>query len=97
MRAIKGIGMLLVLLGGTALLGACGGDGDDDNAGTGGGGTTTTSSNELPVSATASSSGLIAYLNELIANRTDETSEPIRLGNAVLPTDDAAEPAAVTR
>lgn len=76
----------VVLLSAAALLAACGGDG--------GGGGSNSSAGDVPASAQQSASGLIAFMKDLIG-RTDETSEPIALGNAVLPTDDTAEPAAV--
>jgi hypothetical protein len=73
-----------------ALLAGCGGGGGDD----GGGSTTTTNANTggLPSSATSSVEGLIAYMKGLIATNTDSTSEPVSLGNAVLPTSDTTEP-----
>ena len=45
---------------------------------------------DIPASAQQSSSGLLAYLNELIAG-TSDTTEPVLVGDAVLPTDDTAE------
>jgi hypothetical protein len=53
-----------------------------------------TPASEVPQSAQQSVPGLIAYLKELIA-ATSETSEPVFLGNAVLPTDETSEPAPV--
>ena len=45
---------------------------------------------DVPSSAQQSISGLIAYLNELIGTSSD-TTEPVLVGDAVLPTDDTAE------
>ena len=36
--------------------------------------------------------GLNAYLKDLIASMTDETSEPVALGNVELPTSETSEP-----
>jgi hypothetical protein len=44
----------------------------------------------VPDSAQRSMSGLLAYMNQLIAG-TDETGEPVFLGNATLPVDDATD------
>ena len=44
----------------------------------------------VPDSAQRSVSGLLAYMNQLIAG-TDETSEPVFLGDATLPADDATD------
>jgi hypothetical protein len=44
----------------------------------------------VPDSAQRSASGLLAYMNQLIAG-TDETSEPVFLGDATLPADDATD------
>lgn len=45
---------------------------------------------DVPASAQASVTGLVAYLNRLI-DETNETSEPVLLGDAVLPVDDTTE------
>jgi hypothetical protein len=72
---------VLVLAGVTALLAGCfGGGGGDSPPVT----TTAPPGNVLPGSATASVASLIAYLQSLIAG-TDETSDPVLLGDAVLP------------
>ncbi|CAA9419792.1 MAG: hypothetical protein AVDCRST_MAG51-1934 [uncultured Ramlibacter sp.] len=73
-------------------LAACGGGGGGGNvAATANMGTT---ANGMPRSAMDSATGLVAYLQQLIG-RTDETSEPVALGDATLPVDDAAEPAGI--
>jgi hypothetical protein len=69
-------------------LGACGGD-DHNEANAGGSANTGT---DIPASATASVDGLLAYVNTLIASSSD-TSEPVNVGNAVLPTSDTTEAA----
>ena len=48
------------------------------------------STSDVPASAQASVAGLVAYLNRLI-DETTETSEPVLLGDAVLPVDDTTE------
>lgn len=86
----------LRLLPGAALLAlalaACGG-GDGDG---GGDGSTTTTTfapgSQVPNSALQSVSGLVAFLNELISGSTNDTGEPVLLGNVVLPTSDTTEP-----
>lgn len=74
-----------------ALLAACGGD---DHVDANGGGTTARTT-DLPDSALQSSAGLVAYLNDLIANSTNSTAEPILVGDAVLPTSDTTEPVGI--
>lgn len=73
-------------------LAGCGGG---DDGGGGGGSTTTTTTfapgSEVPNSALQSVSGLLAFLNELISGRTNDTGEPVLLGNVVLPTSDTTE------
>lgn len=76
----------LISAGAATLLGACGEGGG--NGGIGGGSATT----DVPFSAQQDISGLVAYMKNLIATRTDETSEPLFLGNAVLPTSETSEP-----
>lgn len=71
------------VLAAAAFLAACGSNGDGPAA--------STSTTDVPASAQSSVSGLIDYINSLIA-MTSETSEPVRLGDATLPTDDTALP-----
>ena len=75
-----------VVLAASALLGACGGHTDD--------GPVAARTTDVPDSAQSSVDGLIAYIKELIA-QTSETTEPVLVGDAVLPTSDTTEPAAV--
>ena len=75
-----------------AALPACGGDSNDGgNSGSNGAGGSNGASGGIPASALASVDGLMAFMADLIANKTDETSEPIDLGTAELPVDDANE------
>ena len=74
-----------MVLAASAALTACGSSG---GGGTGSGAARTT---DIPDSALQSVSGLFAYMTQLIG-MTDETSEPILVGDVVLPTDDTAEP-----
>ena len=46
---------------------------------------------EVPQSAQDSVSGLVAYVKQLLAS-TDETSQPVLIGTAVLPVDNTGEP-----
>ena len=79
----------LVALAVAAAVSACGSGG----GGGGGGGAAPppVATTDVPASAQQSVSGLIAFMNGLIAS-TSETSEPILVGDAVLPVDDTAEP-----
>lgn len=72
---------------GAALLAACGG----------GGGSSSTpvdpvaSGNDIPVSATTSSSGAFTFVNG-VASATDNTAEPLVVGDATLATSETDEP-----
>ena len=84
----------------TAALAACGGGGGGGSgvgagvgAGVGGGaggapGAAAPATTDIPASALASVDGLIAFMNQLIDTGTNDTSEPIVLGDASLPVDD---------
>ena len=82
----------LIVLAMTAAVAACGsgGDGADFGGGGGGGGPPIppVTSADIPASALSSVDGLIAFMNLLIDTRTNDTSEPILLGDATLPVDD---------
>ena len=75
-----------VVLAACALLSACGGGGDDGPA--------SARTTDVPSSAQSSIDGLIAYINELIG-QTSDTSSPVLVGDAVLPTSDSALPSPV--
>ena len=78
--------MVLVLTAGVA---ACGsGGGSSDFGGSTGGPTNPPATSDTPASALASVGGLIAFMNQLIDTGTNDTSEPILLGDASLPVDD---------
>lgn len=70
----------------SALLGACGSSGSDGdtvaNPGPNG---------DVPARAFDGVAGLLAYVNELITD-TNETGEPVRVGDAALPVSDTTEP-----
>lgn len=75
----------LAALAAAAALGACGGGG-------GGGGTPAPApSSDIPASAQSSIDGLLAYVNQLIGGSSD-SSEPVKVGDAVLPVSDTALP-----
>lgn len=84
------VAALLALAG---MLGACS-DGSSTSGGSagGGGGGGGSSGSDLPASALQSSDDLIAYLKQLIATQTNETSEPVMLGDVTLPVSDTTEP-----
>lgn len=76
----------------TAAVTACSG-GAEGGGGVGGGlngtpGQPISSTTDIPPSALASVDGLIAFMNQLIDNGTNDTSDPIVLGDASLPVDD---------
>lgn len=66
------------------LLAGCGSSGGDGGSGA------PAQTSGVPDSAQRSVAGLLAYMNQLIAG-TDETSEPVFLGDATLPADDATD------
>ena len=82
----------LIALVMTAALAACGGGSGNGDVGAVGGsaggppGAAATS--DIPASALASVDGLIAFMNQLIDTGTNDTSEPIQLGDASLPVAD---------
>jgi hypothetical protein len=82
------------LQGATALafmvlaLAGCGGGGNGGEPATTG---ATGSGSQVPASAQQSVGGLMAFLMELIAE-TSDTTEPVVLGDATLPTDDTSAP-----
>lgn len=80
----------LIVLALTAAVAACGsgGGGSSDFGGGGGGLLPPAATSDIPASALASVDGLIAFMNQLIDTGTNDTSEPIRLGDASLPVDD---------
>ena len=79
----------LVMTAGVAACGGGGGGGGDVGVGVGGGSAPVASScGVIPASALASVDGLVAFMNQLIDNCTNDTSEPILLGDAILPADD---------
>ena len=85
----------LIALVMTAAVAACGsgGGGNADVGGVGGGaggapGAAAPATSDIPASALASVDGLIAFMNQLIDTGTNDTSEPILLGDASLPVDD---------
>jgi hypothetical protein len=90
MRHLSTCARALVLAGATTLLVACGGGGGDSNAGSG---APTVPGTGMPGSATTSVAGLIAFMQSLIA-ATDETSDPVGLGNAALASSETDEPVA---
>ena len=68
----------------TAAVAACGGGGGSDAAAP----SSPTSLSGIPASALDSVDGLFAFMNQLIDTGTNDTSEPILLGESVLPVTD---------
>ena len=80
----------LIVLALTAAVAACGsgGGGSSDFGGGAGGLLPPAATSNIPASALASVDGLIAFMNQLIDTGTNDTSEPILLGDVSLPVDD---------
>ena len=79
----------LIALAMTAAVAGCGGDSSGGGDGANGGpGVSVPSTTDIPASALAGVDGLIAFMNQLIDTGTNDTSEPIKLGDANLPVDD---------
>ena len=77
-----------LVLAATALLAGCGG-GNDDSGGPSKAASATT---QVPAEALESVEGLAAFQRSLNRNATDDTSAPLVLGDAKLPTTDTAGP-----
>jgi hypothetical protein len=82
---------LLLAIAGLALLSACGGGSDDSVAVNA---DPNLAGSEVPNSATSSSAGAVAFARQLAATSND-TAEPIRVGDAVLATSDTDEPVGI--
>ena len=81
----------LIALGMAALLSACGGNSGDDGAiGDGSGPGSGSAEAGVPSSATQSVSGLLAFMQVMLAGNS-ETDEPITVGEADFPTDDTSD------
>ena len=84
----------LIALVMTAAVAACGSGGGGADVGAVGGGAGGTpgaaapATSDIPASALASVDGLIAFMNQLIDTGTNDTSEPILLGDVSLPVND---------
>lgn len=83
---------VLIVLVMTAAVAACGGGGGGGSAAPVGVGAAPAApapaTSDIPASALASVDGLIAFMNMLIDTATNDTSEPIVLGDASLPVND---------
>ena len=82
--------VVLVMAAAVASIAACGGgsDGGAVDGGTGGAGGASAMTS-VPASALASVNGFVAFMNQLIDTGTNDTSEPIALGDASMPIDDS--------
>ena len=74
------------VLSAAALVAGCSGGSGDDAA------PPPTANTGVPASAQENAGGLVAYVRQLIGANS-ETSEPVLIGDAVLPVDDRSEPA----
>jgi len=85
---------LVLAAAATAALAACGSGDHDRDAGTGTViGADPVTSTDVPQSARDNVNGLLAYVTQLIGSMTNDTGEPVVIGNAVLPTSDTTEAA----
>ena len=87
--------IVLVMTAAVAACGSGGGGGGADVGAVGGGAGGTPgaaapapATSDIPASALASVDGLIAFMNQLIDTGTNDTSEPILLGDVSLPVND---------
>ncbi len=76
-------GPVSLSIAGALLVAGCGGGGRNNG--------NFVEGTDVPLSATTSSAGALAFIKQVVAS-TDETSEPLRLGNAVLGTSDSDDP-----
>ena len=83
---------IVIVLAMSAAVAACGGGGSGGGGGVpvGGAAPGGPATSDIPASALASVDGLVAFMNSLIDTATNDTSEPISLGDATLPVDDTA-------
>jgi hypothetical protein len=72
----------------TASVAACGGGGGGGDGSDVAAPASPSLSSDIPASALASVDALIAFMNNLIDTGTNDTSEPILLGESVLPVSD---------
>ena len=80
-----------LVLAAAALLAGCGGGSDQESAPM----AAARGTSQVPASALQSPQGLAAFQRTLSHTGTDSTSDPLILGDAVLPVSDHAEPVAV--
>ncbi len=79
-----------VMAAAVASIAACGGGSDGGAVGGGTGGTGGPAEiTSVPASALASVDGLVTFMNQLIDSGTNDTSEPIALGDASMPVNDS--------
>ncbi|HEY8360080.1 MAG TPA: hypothetical protein VIL30_21705 [Ramlibacter sp.] len=88
--------MALAACATTLVLAGCGGGGgggnDGNGNGNGGGNGGGTPTSEVPDSALRSVQGLVDFMQDVIANMTRDTTEPLALGDVKLPTSETLEP-----
>lgn len=93
MKALTNLRLIAALVSALTLCN-CGGGGGGGNGGGGGfptgGGTGAGTGDSIPASALESVDAFIAYMKGLVATALDN-SEPVILGDAVLPVSDSAE------
>lgn len=76
-------GLASLVFASALLVAGCGGGGRHDND--------LVNGSDVPLSATTSSAGALAFIKRVVAS-SDESSEPLRVGDAVLATSDTDDP-----
>ena len=89
--------LLLTAVFASAVLAGCGGGGEDSISSPPAAMVTPPPAVETPPATTVANSvsSLIAFMQNLIATGTNDTSEPVDINTLQLATDDAAEPSAI--
>lgn len=80
---------IAVVVSAALALAGCGSSSNDDDSGSSG---VSPQSSDIPASALANAQSFVAFVSGLITNSTNETSEPIRVGEVTVPTSDTTEP-----
>lgn len=100
LRVARGLGGAVLVVLTATVLAACGGGSGGGDAGSGAAATGDTSGatgpvqSEVPAAASGSVAGMLAWMRSWVGSGND-TAQPLTIGAAKLPTDDAAQPVSV--